>query len=724
MKLLNKILTIILTLIFISPAYADTTVLKTFSAPTKTVSTTTVGTKTPAAVKPASKVTPASKPIAANTKPVATTVKPTVSSRPATTQAKQNTTSAVNTVKKTDTTKQTNIPVSNITNTACPATDPLVPPMPKYKIPKSAQEIPIEFIYKEAAYGISTIDPTSNVMNRYYPGLRGSNQLIIYTPDFGLRTGTNEFGSEAIVIDNTVVQINGADSIIPMDGFVISGHGAAKKWINENISIGSKIYIDPENKKIKVFYTPDSLIFAAKEKIKEANALMQYYRERDILYDDKKAVVYINRSKELMRKAEKDQDNAQIYINDAMDAANMAIKNAIPYQPKELKGIWVRPTEKTPEEIIKTIDRIQSAGITNIFLETYFHAKTIYPSEVLNSYGITNQREEFTGFDPLRIWVDECKKRNIKINIWFETFYVGNNNPKDNPRHILSVYPDWANTTKAGVNSETPVASLSEHNGYFIDPANPEVQDYLIRVIREIICKYHPDGINLDYIRYPQSVEPKYSNYDMTNWGYTKYARNEFASLYQVDPIDIKYNTPNWYIWAQFRQNKITNFVKTVKEITSAENITLTTVVFPDRQKSLDTKMQDWKTWSLNNYVNGLTPLILTSDKNTAASMMKDIKDNTLPCTKVYPGLFVTFMGGAFDDLLMQIQESRKVGADGVVLFDYAHLDSKYLDTLQARVFNPASEVVQSDSQYKYQPECSTKSIPKKKKKRKSFLYN
>lgn len=571
-------------------------------------------------------------------------------------------------------------------------------------IPQEATHPPSEYIYKDSATTINNIDPTvETASTSYFPGLRGNNQLIIYTPNYGTRTGTNEFGTEAIVIGNTVIQQNGADSIIPKDGFIISGHGKAKKWINENASIGAKIFVDVQNKKIRSYLTPDSFIFAAKEKIKEANSLMEYYRDINILYDDKVSVDYILKSKEYLRKAEKDPDNAQRHITQAMEYANLAIKNAIPYKADELKGVWVRPTETTPEEIIKTIDKIQNVGINNVFLETYFHGKTIYPSRVLSSYGFTNQREEFVGFDPLRIWINECHKRNIKVNIWFETFYVGNQPPCSDDKSILSVHPNWANTTKAGYASTTPVASLSEHNGYFIDPANPEVQKYLSDLLTEIITNYCPDGINLDYIRYPQSIAAKFTSYDMTNWGYTKYARDEFKTLYCLDPLELKYNNDGWDLWARYRQDKVTKFVTEAKKLTSANNILLTTVIFPDRQKSLETKMQDWRTWSLNNLVDGFTPLILTSDKVTATSMIGDIKENAGPCTKIFPGLFVTFMGGSFDDLLMQIQETRKLETNGVILFDYAHLDQKYIDALKARVYNQNTQYLDTRPQ-QYSP--------------------
>ena len=89
------------------------------------------------------------------------------------------------------------------------------------------------------------------------------------------------------------------------------------------------------------------------------------------------------------------------------------------------------------------------------------------------------------GFDPLAVWINEAHKRNIKVHTWFETFYIGNDNPTNNPTSILAVYPEWGNKTKKDINIEGPSKSTSEHNGYFLDPANPEVQEFLAKLIEE-----------------------------------------------------------------------------------------------------------------------------------------------------------------------------------------------------------------------------------------------
>jgi hypothetical protein len=76
---------------------------------------------------------------------------------------------------------------------------------------------------------------------------RGPNQLIVYTSSYGNRTGTNPWGAEAVVKNGTVVEIRqgflteSSDSPIPENGFVLSGHGTAKQWLNSNLKKGMEV---------------------------------------------------------------------------------------------------------------------------------------------------------------------------------------------------------------------------------------------------------------------------------------------------------------------------------------------------------------------------------------------------------------------------------------------------------------------------------------------------
>ncbi|MDR1168299.1 MAG: family 10 glycosylhydrolase [Heliobacteriaceae bacterium] len=577
----------------------------------------------------------------------------------------------------------------------CKAAEPVLQSSSAAQTPKAAEELPLiyqpyqpaknEVIFSQTKIKINAADPTpsTNKAGSYLPGTRGPGQLVIYTPNYGFRTNTNEYGAEATVEGNTVTELSGADSPIPPNGIVISGHGKAKNWINSTINIGTKIYID-SNDVLYAYTTSESYIFESIKKISETEQMIEFYCANNPDYNRKVPNSYINDAKEYMKKAAKDPEQVQKYSRLAIEAANDALKSVVPYKNNELRGIWVRPSEKTAEDIIKSIELIQSAGIDNIFLETYYHGKTIFPSKTMEAYGFVPQYEQFDGIDPLKIWIDEAHKRKMKVHIWFETFYVGNSVSQDNPQSIIAKNPSWGNKTKKDYLSNSATKSASEHNGYFLDPANPFVQDFLMKLLEEIVTCYKPDGLNLDYIRYPNAITLNESS----SWGYTYHARKEFKEAYNVDPVDLKISDPLWMDWMKYRSGKVTDFVKKAGEYGKQQQIYTSAVIFPDRLAALNVKQQDWKNWSDNNYIQGFTPLFLTCDSKMASSMMQTVINAKSSDTDFFAGLFVTFMNGSPEDLIRQIHEARKLNASGVIIFDYAHLAPKYTTALATSVFS------------------------------------
>ena len=67
-------------------------------------------------------------------------------------------------------------------------------------------------------------------------------------------------------------------------------------------------------------------------------------------------------------------------------------------------------------------------------------------------------------------------------------------------------------------------------------------------MLEEIITQYKPDGINLDYIRYPQALAATFPSHDLSNWGYTNFARAEFKQTYKNIKNELKnYKNDNTY---------------------------------------------------------------------------------------------------------------------------------------------------------------------------------
>lgn len=103
-----------------------------------------------------------------------------------------------------------------------------------------------------------TVTTTASAIN----SARGEGQLIIYTPEYGATTNTNEWGAEAVVgADHRVTEVGGNNSAIPTGGFVLSGHDAEggkgmKTWILQNISVGAYVYYDERTRGITVSDQP------------------------------------------------------------------------------------------------------------------------------------------------------------------------------------------------------------------------------------------------------------------------------------------------------------------------------------------------------------------------------------------------------------------------------------------------------------------------------------
>lgn len=575
-----------------------------------------------------------------------------------------------------------------------------------------------EIVFMESSTKFDVINPTTQTNSRWsnFPGGRGPNQLVVYTSEFGDRTNTNEYGTEALIQNGIVTVLSGANSFIPQDGIVISGHGHAKTWITKNIAVGTKIYIDKNNNTIYSYTTSESYIYEAEEKIKETKAMIEYYKGKVPNYSWRDPSGHIQDAQGFLKKARKDKnDQEQIkkYAELSIKNANEALSSVLPNMPNELKGTWIRPTQKNAREIEKTLDEMKDAGLSDIFLETFYHGKTIYPSKVMETYGFASQNEHFTGFDPLAVWIKEAHKRDMKIHVWFQSFYVGNATPSKNPKCILAIHPEWGNKTLKEYSSSQPTSSKSEHNGYFLDPANPKVQNFLTELITEITTTYAPDGINLDYIRYPQAI----SKNETGNWGYTEFARQNFKDIYGVDPINLKKSDDLWKEWNSYRRENITNFVSKIGAYGKENDIYVSTVIFPDIENALNSKQQDWRTWSKRNYIDGFTPLFLTYDPKMVASMMKDVSSIKAGNTDIYAGIFVTFMGGTNEDLVRQIHEARKLKSNGIILFDWNHTKDKYTTMLSESAFKPTKRKADvKQKQEKQQETAKTKRIKKDKK--------
>ncbi|WP_455081309.1 glycoside hydrolase family 10 protein [Prevotella melaninogenica] len=153
------------------------------------------------------------------------------------------------------------------------------------------------------------------------------------------------------------------------------------------------------------------------------------------------------------------------------------------------------------QELIDILDKYQKANINTVLLQARVRAATIYPSDIEPwdqcITGVEGRAPGY-GYDPLSFAVEECHKRGMEIHAWIATIPVGAKNSLG-CRTLM----------KKGFR----IRNFSM--GSYLDPADPSVAPYLASICGEIVRKYDVDGINLDYIRYPDGwPRPSYRDGD------------------------------------------------------------------------------------------------------------------------------------------------------------------------------------------------------------------
>lgn len=157
--------------------------------------------------------------------------------------------------------------------------------------------------------------------------------------------------------------------------------------------------------------------------------------------------------------------------------------------------------ELQKQELIDILDKYQKANINTVLLQARVRAATIYPSDIEAwdqcITGVEGRAPGY-GYDPLGFAVEECHKRGMEIHAWIATIPVGAKNSLG-CRTLM----------KKGFR----IRNFS--TGSYLDPADSRVAPYLASICGEIVRKYDVDGINLDYIRYPDGwPRPSYRDSD------------------------------------------------------------------------------------------------------------------------------------------------------------------------------------------------------------------
>jgi uncharacterized lipoprotein YddW (UPF0748 family) len=593
-----------------------------------------------------------------------------------------------------------------------------------------------------SSYTIDAVNPTaiSNPAGAAFPGYRGINQMVVYDARNARKhTGTNEYGVEVVVKKSfsskqgEIVKITGANTPVKAGETVISAHGSASRWLLAHGKLGSLVKI--ETVIISDAHWPGDPLYTTRgseEKVQmlsicenpKADALalkslMQYAKAQGGKLEDwadyyQSKIKWADRHKndpEAKRPTSQDleRDLWTVTAPFREEEVEGFIDNQGVWHPEiktlvYIQGVWHRPTlaQSSEAEIKKTLVRFKDMGINTVFLETFVHGFTMYPSKVYQKYGITPNAYPKLGVVGnealLARWLRLAHAEGIQVHAWLQVFYVGNSN-LNLPTPILAKFPQWRNRQRQYADDPTPHPSPIEQGHWFMDPANPQVRQFLTDVVDELATTYPVDGIQIDYIRYPASLEHADANFVASTWGYTPIARTTFKAKFKVDPLTLTpTDTLLWQAWESFKASQVTQLVRDLRSHQTMKwnafraskqfpELKLSAAVFPDPKGSHGIKHQDWPLWMREGVVDYMAPMILSANEAPVCKALKLMYDIN-PSIPVVPGLFAPFYKSPTLSSLKQLQASFACNGDGFIWFQSDYLQGDLEERLKYRKKN------------------------------------
>ncbi len=329
---------------------------------------------------------------------------------------------------------------------------------------------------------------------------------------------------------------------------------------------------------------------------------------------------------------------------------------------KAVRGVWLTNVDSkvlnSKQNIDRAVDYCSELGLNTIFVVTWNKTMTTYPSKIIKKFTGVEINPLYKGRDPLKELIDAAHKKNIKVFAWFEFGF--SSSFKNNGGKILQLKPNWAALNAKG--------KLVSKNGFeWLNGFNPEIQNFMISLIMEVVKNYKIDGIQGDD-RLP--AMPSESGYD-------KYT----VHLYKIEHNGIgppdNYKDSAWIQWRADILNKfMKNLYKTVKSYNKNIIVSMAPSIYPWSEEEY---LQDWPEWINKGYVDLIIPQVYRYNIDRYKEALNDIVEKQIDKNKLYrfyPGILLK-VGNYYASkkfLKEMIKENRSKGINGEVYFFYEGL--------------------------------------------------
>lgn len=170
----------------------------------------------------------------------------------------------------------------------------------------------------------------------------------------------------------------------------------------------------------------------------------------------------------------------------------------------EYRAVWVSylewqhtdfsSQEAFAAEVGTMLDNIANLGANVVLAQVRPFGDALYPSDLYPfSHLCTGVQGQDPGFDPLAVLVQAAHDRGLELEAWVNPYRLQSGGTPEalSAENLANTHPDWVKSVESGL---------------YLDPANPEVRDYIAAGVGELCQNYDIDGVHFDDYFYPTTA--------------------------------------------------------------------------------------------------------------------------------------------------------------------------------------------------------------------------
>ena len=349
--------------------------------------------------------------------------------------------------------------------------------------------------------------------------------------------------------------------------------------------------------------------------------------------------------------------------------------------PSEIRGVWLTNIDSdimfSRENTEYAMEFLAERGFNVVFPVVWNAGYTLYPSDVMVDYFGEDYRlhPDFADEDrdPLQDIITEAHRHGIEVMPWFEYGFAASHDADGG--HIIEAYPDWAAKDSLG-------NLLTKNDFEWMNAIKPEVQDFMMELIGEVMENYDIDGIQGDDRLPAMPTEGGYSDFT--------------ASLYEEETGEEVPLDPREEEFLQWKADKLSDFGGHLYEKVKAHDedyiVSLSPSVYP---WSKNHYLQDWPEWIRRGQVEMVHPQVYRFEIDQYIETLEETMDyytealedlqtsETGKRVLMAPGVLIK-VGDRYngpDYVSRALEFHREIGTHGEVYFFYEglHESNKHL---------------------------------------------